>query len=342
MADTPTTPVDEVPDDLDAFDELFSGKGVPAAEHVPTEKTDPKAPAEDTGADDDAPEDEAEVDETEEEVNAEEEATDEESEDESDDEDDLLKPKPKNRKSFQKRIDEVTRDKYDAERRAEDLEKRLKALEESRETPKRQTAAVNDGAPGPDDRGEDGELLYPLGEFDPKFIHDNMKFVLDGEREQMRIEARQEAEQAAATRERETLQTQWDGRLSEAEKDFPDLRESLAELGDTFKGIEPAYGEYLATTIMQMDAGPAVLYYLSNNPKEAQRIVDAGATKATLELGRLEARIQVALDKRSTPPARVSAAPPPPKPARGNGGRTSVRDDTDDLDAFEKKFFAKK
>jgi hypothetical protein len=49
-----------------------------------------------------------------------------------------------------------------------------------------------------------------------------------------------------------------------------------------FSGIEPSYGEYLAATIMGADNGPEVMYYLSQNIGEAQKIVASGPAAATL------------------------------------------------------------
>ena len=95
-----------------------------------------------------------------------------------------------------------------------------------------------------------------------------------------------------------------------------------------------------------MDKGPDVLYYLASNPEEARQIVNSGAQKATLALGRIEAKFLEVESKKSSAKPKVSKAPTPPPPnarARGaNGAFISVQPDTDDLDAFEAAFFDKK
>jgi hypothetical protein len=66
-------------------------------------------------------------------------------------------------------------------------------------------------------------------------------------------------------------------RCAAAEEELPDIREKLGSMGDTFEGIDPNYGEFLAATIMSCDFGPQIMYYLSQNIGEAQKIVASGA-----------------------------------------------------------------
>ena len=132
--------------------------------------------------------------------------------------------------------------------------------------------------------------------------------------------------------------------MDEVEKEIPDLREAMVDLTNTFQDVEPQYGEYLATTIMSCENGPEIMYYLSQNIGEAQKIVASGPFAATLAIGRLEAKLDKSDGteiKRNT--KRVSGAPKPPEErARGRGAAFNVRADTDDLDAFERVFFNKK
>lgn len=88
-----------------------------------------------------------------------------------------------------------------------------------------------------------------------------------------------------------------------------------------------------------MEKGPEVLYYLSNHPEEAISIVNSGAQRATLALGRIESRFLQ--NEQQAPKIKVTqAAPPPVARARGtNGAFIAVAPDTDDLEAFEKEFF---
>jgi hypothetical protein len=304
----------------------------------------------DLGNETPAPEDIQENDDTEDnkEDIQEEPKEDAEEEKPSEDDKDRLKLKPK--KKAQERIDELTREKHEIRREAEEREAALlKKIEELLAPKKEEPAAVEEkptGAPTPDDLDENGEPKYPLGEFDPAFIDARVQFMISKEREAIRQEAEAEkvkAEQEAAeTKSRqalEELQSSWNEKLEKAEEAFPDIREKGSTLDPVFNSLEPAYGEYLATTLMSLDHGPEILYYLAENPDEAKSIAQAGPVKATIALGILEA--QFSGNKKTE--VKVTSAPEPPAiRARGTGARTSIPADTDDLSAFEREFFRKK
>jgi hypothetical protein len=275
-----------------------------------------------------------------------------ETEDEGEDEDEEPEDKPepkskKNRKSFQERIDELTAKAREAERREADAIRRLEALEarkpevkQDEPTPLRDR--LPDNAPNPDAVDDKGESVYPLGEFDPHYIRDLTKFTIAEENrviKEKEVEERQVAERAAA---QQHLLTSWQEKVEKAEEEIPDIRENIRELAVAFDGVDPAYGDYLAATVMSCENGPEIMNYLSQNIGEAQKIVSSGAVAATLAIGRLEAKLQKAPqeEKRNK---RVSDAPKPPEErARGRGGQFTVSPDTDDLDAFERVFFKKR
>jgi hypothetical protein len=93
---------------------------------------------------------------------------------------------------------------------------------------------------------------------------------------------------------------------------------------------------------MSMDKGPDVLYYLSNHPDEAATIVNSGAQKATLALGRIEAKFMLRLMPKNSCEAEGQQSPASAsRAARGTGGGLHLTaPDTDDLDAFS-QFFKK-
>ena len=113
---------------------------------------------------------------------------------------------------------------------------------------------------------------------------------------------------------------------------------------DVFSGLDKQYGDFLAQAIMSMDNGPDVLYYLAENKDEAKRIVESGATKAVISLGRLEARFDTSEETKPTPRQKVTKAPTPPQHLnKGSAAvKQAVTPDTDDLDAFEAEFFKKR
>lgn len=249
--------------------------------------------------------------------------------------------KPK-RKTVQDRIDEVVRQRE--ELRRENQTEIQKLRDELEALKKGQTQKVEPEVrkePQPDALDANGEPIYALGEFDPQFIRDLTKFTLEEERSKAKAESEEQQRQTAIQQEQQALQTQWNEKVSEATKEYPDFVEKGQALLNNFNNLDSNYAGYLSNVLMNMEKGPDVLYYLSNHPEEANAIVNSGAQKATLALGRIESRFLQS--EQEAPKPRVTKAPVPPVArARGtNGAFISVAPDTDDLDAFTQEFFKK-
>lgn len=328
-------------DDLNAFETLFAGTQEEVTLPDEPEEDDEVTSEEDGDTEDSVEEsDDEEVDSVED-SDADE---DEDSEDDEDDvEEDIVEEKPKkNRKSAKERIAELVAERRAAEARAAALELRLEQLEASREkedpkpTPK-PDKPVEDSFPDPDAVGEDGEPIYPLGPFDPKYVAEVTKYNLKQEMAEIRRQEELKREQEELARAEAALVENWNGRLEETAKALPDLREKIQGLEEHFSDIDPEYGTFLAQTIMGMDRGAEVLYYLADNPEVAESIVSANPVAATIQLGRIEGMLPSVSTE--TPKKKVSKAPPPPKATRGIGTKSRVAPDTDDLNAFEREFY---
>lgn len=350
MADTP---VSADTDDLNAFNDLLNGKAPEAKPDAPAaDPVEDATPADDTdGAnDDDASAPDAVVEDADADADprgTEDDGAADDGEPKDEDEDDAENIfKPKKKQTAKERIAEQTRQREEMRR---DYEARIAALEAQLKGPAKQDDAPRQparveqdaDAPHPDAVADDGSLVYPLGEYDPQFLADRTEYLVNKQLAAARAEDAQRAEQTAREREDEIRTTAWEGKLAKSEAEIEDLRPTIQTLDGHFRNLDPVYGTYLAQTIMDMDLGPEVLYYLANNTDEADAIVASGPQKATLALGKLEARIQTALAKKAAPP-RSTNAPKPPAVTRGNGGAASVRADTDDLEAFERQLFKKK
>lgn len=259
--------------------------------------------------------------------------------------------KPEKPKSAQARINEVVAKQRAAERERDALIERVRLLEaastkkpeENTPTgPTPQAQSASSPAPSPDELKEDGSPKYKLGEFDPQFIRDLTRYTIAEENRTLQEQKAAEDQRKMVEAAQAELQNHWLQRVEEVEQELPDLREKIGYMEDTFSDIDPAYGEFLAATIMSCDHGPELMYYLSQNIGEAQKIVASGPAAATLAIGRLDAKFvkQTAAEEKSN--SRPSAAPsPPPTPNRGSGGRFSVPADTNDLAAFEREYFKK-
>lgn len=329
-------------DDLDAFSTEFFGQNEAEPEAEPQ-----------TSGDTEGAEDEPEVDETDE-VDAEQDAetgesTESQETEEDEDEGEPEAPQPKGKPTVQERINELVRQREEAKRegqaalealRKEFEEKLAAATAPKAETPK------EEGEPSPTDTNEDGTPKYELGEFDPQYIRDLTKYTLNQERKALEARAAEEAQRTQAEQARVAMVTAWNEKVEAATAAMPDFMEKGGALLAEFDGLDSGYAQYLSNLFMSMDKGPDVLYYLANNPDEARQIVNSGAQKATLALGRIEAKfIEDAARKTLAKPKQSKAPPPPPAAARSrgsNGAFIAVAPDTDDLDAFTKEFFKKK
>lgn len=256
------------------------------------------------------------------------------------------KPEPKKRKPARERINELTREKRDLERRLAALEAAVNRQPEKSEdspTPEANVKSVVDEAPSPDAVDADGEPLYPLGEFDPRYIQALTKHFAEVERKEYAAkEAEKERMQRAEAAEQE-LTNNWTSKVQERLEHLPeDFPTKIQDLESSFRNIDPDYGEFLASTIMSLDNGPDVLNYLADNIEEAQGIVSSGATRAIIALGKLDARFEQKAEPKSEVDkgkgkTKTTQAPPPPPTTKGVGVGKPV--DLSNLETFEKEFF---
>lgn len=337
---TEQTPIDVTTDDnLDDFSASFFGEEQPTSDDATSEDVEVEPEVEDDAtneedahsADDGAEDDE--VDET----------------DESDEPtDDDGKPKKANR--YQERINEITAARREAERKAEEAERRYQELlskinkepeEPATPTPKKAAENTVTTGPTPTDKNEDGTDKYALGEFDPQFIRDTVQHLLDSDKNAQKEMETQLAKQREYDSSRAAIQSSWNEKLVDVQERYPDFREKGEQMLSVFEGIDDAYGQYLTDTLMDMDAGPEVFYYLSNNLEEAKEIVDAGPRKATISLAKLEA--QLAGSPTKIKAVKTTKAPTPPPRLKGSSvSKGAISPDTDDLDAFSRELFKKK
>lgn len=315
-------------DDLDKFSEAFFGTAKP---ETPEDKKEDADPQEDTPA-------------TEEDSDQKEEDADGDEEVDNPEEDDSKFKIGKKKLTARERIEQLNARMREEERaRQAEAEARQKAEARIRELEQRQAEKVKEvevegKGPSIDDLDENGEEKYPLGEYDPQYIRDVLQYEREEVRKEIAKEFQQQQEQALRNEAVTTLQNEWTAKVEAAEDRLPDLRDRGLQLEQALAGADPAVIESLAMTIMSLDNGPDVLYYLSEHVDEARAIAQGGP-KALIALGRLDGYV-----KPTKPEVKlVSAAPePPPSRTRGTGGRFSVQGDTDDLDAFSEMFFKKK
>lgn len=147
-----------------------------------------------------------------------------------------------------------------AEKRAEDLEKRLKALEPG------DTKSKADGAPKPEDFKTNAEYIDAMVEY--KFL----------KKEQDEAQKRYDASQAK-------LQAEFIDRLNAVRKELPDFDEVV---GDADIDVVPHIASYIA----ESELGPKLGYHFAKHPDELERIQKLSPIRAIAELGKLESRLE--------------------------------------------------
>lgn len=309
--------------DLDAFsNELF---GTPAGASEEVKEGDDEAPSteETTESDDstggDTPANEAD----------------------NEDEDKEPEAPRKGRRPARERIEELNAKYREAEREIERLRREVEEKARPQERDVDPQPTVKDRAPDPDDKLENGDLKYPLGEFDPAYIRDLTRHTIKVQTEEFERERAQELEARRIAEAEQELLDEWTERLSQVKESLPGFADNALRIESEFRHLDPEFGAFLATTIMSMDMGPEVLNYLGENIEEARAITKAGPANAIGRLYRIEGRLMASKDKVEKEKVKPSNAPEPAPVNRGSGGRFAAAPDTDDLDAFEKQFFKK-
>lgn len=216
-------------------------------------------------------------------------------------------PAQRQNKGVGKRINELTREKYEAIRRAEAAEQRAKELEQQRQS--------NAGSPAKAPGADDGKPTLEGHDFNQEAY---LEALADWRVTQKFSEREsQEQERQKQGQEQERVQ-QFQGRLSEFEAANPGKWDAATKAPINFTA--PML-EVIATS----DIGPHIAVYLAENLDRADEISRMTPYAAAAALGRLEASLGV--QKPVTPPSppkTVTKAPPPPSTV---GGGSVVRKD---------------
>ena len=113
----------------------------------------------------------------------------------------------------------------------------------------------------------------------------------------------------------ETVTKTYKQREEDFKKVTPDYEEALADLATATKGINaPEINQYL----VESDFGPQVYYHLATNREDLNRILSLPPYKRLGELGRMEARFAVGGPKATKVAPKVTKAPAPVSPEKGN------------------------
>lgn len=221
-------------------------------------------------------------------------------------------PAQRQNKGVGKRINELTREKYEAIRRAEAAEQRAMALEEKSQAGNSKQGGEQGGKPKFED-------------FD--FDHDAYVEALAEWRVKQTLAEREtsEAERTRQTKQQEQAQ-QFQGRLAAYQTANPGKWEAATQAPVNFT---PPMMEVIGTSEM----GPQIAVYLTENLDRADEISRMTPYAAAAALGRLEASMSAAKPAVTPPkPTSVTKAPPPPSTV---GGGSVVRKDLASMDVAD-------
>jgi hypothetical protein len=188
------------------------------------------------------------------------------------------KPKPK-KSSVQERIDQLTAQRHEAERKARDAEARARKAEE-RLTRQRE---------------------IPEDDYDAQSAEAVRRTINEDAREDALYE-RQEALIERQELTAKTFFTKVDAAFGDKAGEFVNEFKSLP--------VTPTSAEILA----ESEVGAEMAYWLTKNPNEAVRIARLNDLQQVRELTKLEARVTAAPKAR-----RQTQAPPPPKTIEASG-----------------------
>jgi hypothetical protein len=193
------------------------------------------------------------------------------------------------RHGAQQRINEITRQKYEAQREAEYWKAKAEELKTAPAAPATEKPVVSDF--------DDYESF--------------VEALADWKAEQKVSEVLTKREQEQKQREAETqAKTAWEERVEKVREELPDYDEVI--FSDAFRTLPVSAA--MAEAIEASEFGPKLAYHLAKNPAEAARIASLAPIPAVRELLMLEGKLSVASPPQTRP---VSAAPAPIAPVAG-------------------------
>lgn len=237
-------------------------------------------------------------------------------------EDSSASAKAKPAKGVQKRIDELTRQREEAQRRAEAAEAREKlALEALKGRPEQK----------PEPKAEDeSEPKKPAkSEFtDPdayeaavdEYIARKAEWTARREVDKRIAEQNQKAMDEAIKRQEEAVRQAHQARRTKALEKYPDF----AEVAETEEVSVPMP---VAIAIQHAEEGPDLQYYFGKHPEEAKRMFDLNPAAQLVELGKIAAKLVA-------PAKSVSNAPPPIKPLKPDVSSARSSDEEPSMEEY--------
>lgn len=210
-----------------------------------------------------------------------------------------IQPEDKEQKDpwYKRRIDELTKDKHEARRHAERLEKMLEQIA-SQQQRAPEPVAPSMQPPDPND--------FAGGQYDPRYIQAQLEYT--------RVSAIEEAKRAVAAEYEQRAQIERQAQAqAKLEASEAATRAKFADYDAVIEGItsDPrlAQNPTIRQALLGLDNGPEIAYMLGKNPDVAYEIANMNPIQAGMRLAELINRA----------PRRTSNAPAPIKPLGTTG-----------------------
>jgi hypothetical protein len=207
--------------------------------------------------------------------------------------------KPKANPKLERRFSEITKQREEARKEAQQERQAREALEARLAVLERQPAPQApkvDEEPQPSQFNDAFEYAKALAEY-----------TADQRIGEMR---RQDAEAKEAQERQKVIET-WASKVQAAKASMPDFDDIVAS-------SDVVVNDDIRDAILESDVGPQILYHLAENDDVAKRIAGLSPKQALREIGKLEARFEVKETAPETKPIVRSKAPAPIQPLRGS------------------------
>jgi hypothetical protein len=211
---------------------------------------------------------------------------------------------------LEKRFSELTKQRKEAEARAEELERRLAAIE-GKQAPQQQ-APESVQKPTPDNYRDAFEYAEALSQWSA---------------EQALLKREQEVKQKEFEVKKQKVIQTWQQKLETTIAELPDYEDMVAssnvKVNDTVRDA-----------ILESEVGPRILYELASDDDIAEKLSTMSIASALKLIGKLEAKFEktdepVKAEKKTV--AAKSKAPEPIRPLRSTGGVAEVSMDGNDM-----------
>jgi hypothetical protein len=241
-------------------------------------------------------------------------------------------PKRKRRRrgrSYKDRASQLAREKATETARADALEARLRALENTElpqapraesepDTPPVNEEETVETSPPTAEAGSEGRPTQENFETYDEYQEALLDWKVTQRLQAHTVEQRDRIERQETQRAQEQLVATHTARIDQFRAEHSDF-DAVVEKGKNLPMTRP-----MQDSVLNSDAGPALMYHLCQNPEECDRIAGMHPMQAIKEMGKLEARLEVAQSGPTPRAESITRAPRPIKPVGGGVTASSV------------------